>query len=36
MKSIAVLKCVGARSSQLLAIYVAQVAALGWPEASSV
>jgi len=29
MKSIAVLKCVGARSSQLLAIYVAQVAALG-------
>ena len=29
MKSIAVLKCVGARSGQLLAIYVAQVAALG-------
>lgn len=29
MKSIAVLKCVGARSSQLLAIYVAQVVALG-------
>jgi putative ABC transport system permease protein len=29
MKSIAVLKCVGARSAQLLAIYVAQVAALG-------
>jgi putative ABC transport system permease protein len=29
MKSIAVLKCVGARSSQLLAIYVAQVAVLG-------
>lgn len=29
MKSIAVLKCVGARSSQLLAIYVTQVAALG-------
>jgi putative ABC transport system permease protein len=29
MKSIAVLKCLGARSSQLLAIYVAQVAALG-------
>ena len=29
MKSIAVLKCVGARSSQLLAIYVAQVAILG-------
>ena len=29
MKSIAVLKCVGSRSSQLLAIYVAQVAALG-------
>lgn len=30
MKSIAVLKCVGARSSQLLAIYVAQVAVLGF------
>ena len=30
MKSIAVLKCVGARSSQLLAIYVAQVAILGF------
>src|SRR5688572_27218557 len=29
MKSIAVLKCLGGRSSQLLAIYVAQVAALG-------
>ncbi len=29
MKSIAVLKCVGARSSQLLAVYVAQVAVLG-------
>ncbi len=29
MKSIAVLKCVGGRSSQLLAVYVAQVAALG-------
>ena len=29
MKSIAVLKCLGARSSQLLAIYVAQVAVLG-------
>lgn len=29
MKSIAVLKCVGARSTQLLAIYVAQVALLG-------
>lgn len=29
MKSIAVLKCVGARSAQLLAIYVAQVAILG-------
>lgn len=29
MKSIAVLKCVGARSSQLLAIYVTQVAVLG-------
>lgn len=29
MKSIAVLKCVGARSSQLLAIYVAQVVLLG-------
>lgn len=29
MKSIAVLKCVGARSSQLLAIYVAQVVVLG-------
>jgi putative ABC transport system permease protein len=29
MKSIAVLKCVGGRSSQLLAIYVAQVAILG-------
>ena len=29
MKSIAVLKCVGGRSSQLLAIYVAQVAMLG-------
>ena len=29
MKSIAVLKCVGSRSSQLLAIYVAQVAILG-------
>ena len=29
MKSIAVLKCVGARSSQLLAVYVAQVAILG-------
>lgn len=29
MKSIAVLKCVGARSSQLLAVYVAQVAMLG-------
>ena len=29
MRSIAVLKCVGARSSQLLAIYVAQVAVLG-------
>ena len=29
MKSIAVLKCVGARSAQLLAIYVAQVAMLG-------
>ncbi len=29
MKSIAVLKCVGARSTQLLAIYVAQVLALG-------
>lgn len=29
MKSIAVLKCVGGRSSQLLAIYVAQVALLG-------
>ena len=30
MKSIAVLKCVGARSAQLLAIYVAQVAILGF------
>ena len=29
MKSIAVLKCVGARSAQLLAVYVAQVAILG-------
>jgi putative ABC transport system permease protein len=29
MKSIAVLKCVGARSMQLLSVYVAQVAALG-------
>jgi len=29
MKSIAVLKCVGARSSQLLAVYVAQVVMLG-------
>ncbi len=29
MKSIAVLKCVGGRSSQLLAVYVAQVAMLG-------
>ena len=29
MKSIAVLKCVGARSSQLLAVYMAQVAMLG-------
>jgi putative ABC transport system permease protein len=29
MKSIAVLKCLGARSSQLLAIYVAQVIVLG-------
>lgn len=29
MKSIAVLKCVGARSAQLLAVYVAQVAVLG-------
>ena len=29
MKTIAVLKCVGARSSQLLAVYVAQVAMLG-------
>lgn len=29
MKSIAVLKCVGSRSSQLLSIYVAQVAVLG-------
>ncbi|MEO8680932.1 MAG: FtsX-like permease family protein [Vicinamibacterales bacterium] len=29
MKSIAVLKCVGSRSSQLLAVYVAQVLALG-------
>jgi putative ABC transport system permease protein len=29
MKSIAVLKCVGSRSSQLLAIYVAQVTILG-------
>jgi putative ABC transport system permease protein len=29
MRSIAVLKCVGGRSSQLLAIYVAQVAILG-------
>ena len=29
MRSIAVLKCVGARSSQLLAVYVAQVAVLG-------
>ena len=29
MKAIAVLKCVGARSSQLLAVYVAQVLALG-------
>jgi putative ABC transport system permease protein len=29
MKSIAVLKCVGARSTQLLAVYVAQVAVLG-------
>jgi len=29
MRSIAVLKCVGARSSQLLAIYVAQIAVLG-------
>jgi putative ABC transport system permease protein len=29
MRSIAVLKCVGARSAQLLAIYVAQVAVLG-------
>jgi putative ABC transport system permease protein len=29
MKSIAILKCVGARSLQLLAIYVSQVAALG-------
>ena len=29
MKSIAVLKCLGARSSQLLAVYVAQVAVLG-------
>jgi putative ABC transport system permease protein len=29
MKSIAVLKCVGARSTQLLAVYVAQVAILG-------
>lgn len=30
MKSIAVLKCVGARSAQLLAIYVAQVVVLGF------
>jgi putative ABC transport system permease protein len=30
MKSIAVLKCVGGRSSQLLAIYVAQVTILGF------
>ena len=30
MKSIAVLKCVGARSVQLLAVYVAQVAVLGF------
>jgi putative ABC transport system permease protein len=29
LKSIAVLKCIGARSSQVLAIYVAQVLALG-------
>jgi putative ABC transport system permease protein len=29
MKSIAVLKCLGGRSSQLLAVYVAQVAVLG-------
>jgi putative ABC transport system permease protein len=29
MKSMAVLKCVGARSAQLLAVYVAQVAVLG-------
>ena len=29
MKSIAVLKCVGARSLQLLAVYVAQVVVLG-------
>ena len=29
IKSIAVLKCIGARSSQVLAIYVAQVLALG-------
>ena len=29
MKSLAVLKCVGARSSQLLAVYVAQVVLLG-------
>jgi putative ABC transport system permease protein len=29
MKSIAVLKCVGSRSSQLLSVYVAQVALLG-------
>ena len=29
MKSIAVLKCLGARSAQLLAVYVAQVAILG-------
>ena len=29
LKSIAVLKCVGARSSQLLAVYVSQVALLG-------
>ena len=30
MKSIAVLKCLGARSAQLLAVYVAQVAVLGF------
>jgi putative ABC transport system permease protein len=29
LKSIAVLKCIGARSSQILAVYVAQVLALG-------